>query len=68
MMALSEHNSGSYIQPDDGYICIAETCGCVTCMIKVVCIDCYPFLYVCVPEQNVAVLSTKVYNTNLLKA
>jgi hypothetical protein len=28
--------SRSYIQPDDGYICIAETCSCLTYMIKAV--------------------------------
>jgi hypothetical protein len=37
-MALSERNSWSYLQPDDGYIGIAETRGCLHLIYKDECL------------------------------
>jgi hypothetical protein len=45
--------STSYILPDDGKVCTAETCSCFTCIIKQ-CIDCKAasLLNICILEQK----------------
>ena len=39
---LSKSPFRSWIQPDDGYICIAETCSCFLHVWWKLCIDCTP--------------------------